>query len=184
MAGVGDDKSAVRLTPGPAPACLQDLYAALDEALTAWGDVEVAPLLHYIAYRRIVNLASVIFRPKHEAMLVYLRVDPDTVALEEGFSRDMRGVGHLGTGDLEVRIGSAADLEKAGLSGAMPSSVVPGYAKTSRPPRGLAGQPSAGNDASTYTTPSSHWLADSSAGEDSDDGVRDRLSPRTLISRD
>ncbi|MDI3418527.1 hypothetical protein QIT00_08115 [Streptomyces sp. B-S-A12] len=54
-----------------------------------------------------------IFRPKHGAILVYLRLDPDTVELEEGFTRDMRGIGHLGTGDLEVRIVSAADLEKA-----------------------------------------------------------------------
>ncbi|MEU7449883.1 hypothetical protein AB0B46_28395 [Streptomyces diastaticus] len=38
---------------------------------------------------------------------------PTTVELEEGFTRDMRGIGHLGTGDLEVRIVSAADLEKA-----------------------------------------------------------------------
>lgn len=109
-AGVGS----VQATPGAAPACLQDLYAELDEALTAWGEVEVAQLRHYIAYRRMVNVASVIFRPKHEVILVYLKVDPATVELEEGFSRDMRGIGHLGTGDLEVRIASAADLEKAG----------------------------------------------------------------------
>ncbi|CAO0832288.1 DUF5655 domain-containing protein [Streptomyces microflavus] len=90
------------------------MYADLNEALTAWGEVEVAPLRHYIAYRRLVNVASVIFRPKHEAILVYLRLDPDTVELEEeGFTRDMRGVGHLGTGDLEARVVSAADLEKA-----------------------------------------------------------------------
>nr|WP_030882217.1 DUF5655 domain-containing protein [Streptomyces sp. NRRL B-24051] len=95
------------------PECLRDLYAELDEALTAWGEVEVASLRHYIAYRRLVNVASVIFRPKHEAILVYLRLDPDTVELEEGFTRDMRGIGHLGTGDLEVRIVSAADLDKA-----------------------------------------------------------------------
>lgn len=98
---------------GLVPACLRDLYTELDDALTAWGEVEVAPLRHYIAYRRLVNVASVIFRPKHEAILVYLRLDPDTVALEEGFTRDMRGIGHLGTGDLEVRLASAADLEKA-----------------------------------------------------------------------
>ncbi|MEU8594256.1 DUF5655 domain-containing protein [Streptomyces globisporus] len=98
---------------GQVPECLRDLYAELDEALTAWGEVEVAPLRHYIAYRRLVNVASVIFRPKHEAILVYLRLDPDTVELEEGFTRDMRGIGHLGTGDLEVRIVSAAALEKA-----------------------------------------------------------------------
>ncbi|MFD5626441.1 DUF5655 domain-containing protein [Streptomyces sp. NPDC127072] len=96
-----------------APECLRDLYAELDDALTAWGEVEVAPLRHYIAYRTLVNVASVLFRPKHEAILVYLRLDPETVALEEGFTRDMRGIGHLGTGDLEVRLVSAADLEKA-----------------------------------------------------------------------
>ncbi|WP_245936181.1 DUF5655 domain-containing protein [Streptomyces cahuitamycinicus] len=93
---------------------LRALYAELDEVLTASGEVEVDTKQHYIAYRRMVNIASVIFRRKHEAILVYLRVDPDTVALEEGFSRDMRGIGHLGTGDLEVRISSAACLEKAG----------------------------------------------------------------------
>lgn len=98
---------------GLVPDCLRDLYAELDDALTAWGEVDVAPLRHYIAYRRLVNLASVIFRPKHEVILVYLRLNPDTVALEEGFTRDMRGIGHLGTGDLEVRIASAADLERA-----------------------------------------------------------------------
>ncbi|MET9059829.1 DUF5655 domain-containing protein [Streptomyces antibioticus] len=109
---------AVPTTPSPTgaglvPESLRDLYAELDEALTAWGEVEVAPLRHYIAYRRLVNVASVIFRPKHGAILVYLRLDPDSVVLEEGFTRDMRGVGHLGTGDLEVRLASAADLEKA-----------------------------------------------------------------------
>ncbi|MFJ9468701.1 DUF5655 domain-containing protein [Streptomyces caniferus] len=109
---------AAPVTPPPSgaglvPECLRDLYAELDDALTAWGEVEVAPLRHYIAYRRLVNVASVLFRPKHEAILVYLRLDPDTVELEEGFTRDMRGIGHLGTGDLEVRLASAAALEKA-----------------------------------------------------------------------
>ncbi|WP_339151537.1 DUF5655 domain-containing protein [Streptomyces sp. F41] len=98
---------------GLVPECLRDLYTELDDTLTAWDEVEVVALRHYIAYRRLVNVASVIFRPKHEAILVYLRIGPDSVELEEGFSRDMRGIGHLGTGDLEVRLASAADLEKA-----------------------------------------------------------------------
>ncbi|GHI44834.1 DUF5655 domain-containing protein [Streptomyces albidoflavus] len=113
-----DSAPAALVAPSPTsvglvPECLRDLYMELDGALTAWGEVEVASLRHYIAYRRLVNVASVIFRPKHEAILVYLRLDPDAVELEEGFTRDMRGIGHLGTGDLEVRIVSAADLEKA-----------------------------------------------------------------------
>ncbi|WP_268221043.1 DUF5655 domain-containing protein [Streptomyces sp. EMB24] len=98
---------------GLVPECLQDLYGELDDALTAWGEVEVAPLQYCIAYRRLVNVTSVVFHPKHEAILVYLRLDLDTVQLEERFTRDMRGIGHLGTGDLEVRLVSAADLEKA-----------------------------------------------------------------------
>ncbi|MFE3774502.1 DUF5655 domain-containing protein [Streptomyces sp. NPDC059122] len=105
----------VAASPGSSlvPDCLRDLYAELDDALTAWGEVEVAFLRHYIAYRRLVNVASVIFRPKHEVILVYLRLDPGTITLEEGFTRDMRGIGHLGTGDVEVRLASAADLERA-----------------------------------------------------------------------
>ncbi|WP_371659494.1 hypothetical protein [Streptomyces sp. NBC_00280] len=113
-AGAASKDGKASATAGAIPGCLQDLYVELDEALTVWGEVEVAQLRHYIAYRRLVNVASVIFRPKHEAILVYLKVDPDAVELEEGFSRNMRGIGHLGTGDLEVRIASAADLEKAG----------------------------------------------------------------------
>ncbi|MFE3874901.1 hypothetical protein ACFXPX_10940 [Kitasatospora sp. NPDC059146] len=101
---------------GDVPECLRDLYAELDEVLTASGEVETVVLKHYIAYRRLQNVASVIFRPSasHRVILAYLRLDPDTVELEEGFTRDMRGIGHLGTGDLEVRIASAADLKKAG----------------------------------------------------------------------
>ncbi len=109
-----DGAPAVPGGAGTVPDCLRDLYAELDEVLATWGEVEVVPLLHYIAYRRIVNLASVVFRPKHQVILLYLRLEPDTVELEEGFTRDMRGIGHHGTGDLEVRIASAADLEKAG----------------------------------------------------------------------
>lgn len=113
---------------GLVPECLRDLYAELDDALTAWGEVEVAPLRHYIAYRRLVNVASVIFRPKHEAILVYLRFDPDAVELEEGFTRDMRGIGHLGTGGLEVRLASAA---RPGEGGAVdPTGVRGGLTQT------------------------------------------------------
>ncbi|WP_433888466.1 DUF5655 domain-containing protein [Streptomyces sp. CA-111067] len=104
----------LRAAPTSVPECLRDLYGELDEALTAWGEVEVAPLRHYIAYRRMVNRASVLFRPSFGVILVYLALDPSTVELEVDFTRDMRDIGHLGTGDLEVRIASAAHLEKAG----------------------------------------------------------------------
>ncbi|MEQ9000951.1 MAG: hypothetical protein RID53_31170 [Coleofasciculus sp. B1-GNL1-01] len=46
-------------------------------------------------------------------LVVYLKLDPDTVQIEEGFSRDMRGIGHWGTGDLELTIKNLEGLEKA-----------------------------------------------------------------------
>ncbi|MGW3069317.1 DUF5655 domain-containing protein [Streptomyces sp. NPDC001130] len=95
------------------PESLRALFDELDEMLTASGEVEVAALKHYIAYRRLVNVASVLFRPGNGEILMYLKVDPSTVDLEKGFTRDVRGIGHLGTGDLEVRIASAANLVKA-----------------------------------------------------------------------
>jgi predicted transport protein len=44
---------------------------------------------------------------------VYLKVDPDEVTLEEGFTRDVSNIGHYGTGDLEVILRSRDDLHRA-----------------------------------------------------------------------
>ncbi|MGE8281257.1 MAG: hypothetical protein ACN6O2_12565 [Stenotrophomonas sp.] len=46
-------------------------------------------------------------------LLLILELDPDTVALEEGFSRDVRQIGHWGTGQLELTLRTMADLERA-----------------------------------------------------------------------
>jgi len=62
---------------------------------------------------------SSVYYPKGMASLrklgpvVYLKVDPDLLQLEEGFSRDVRSIGHYGTGDLELRIKDAVDFAKA-----------------------------------------------------------------------
>jgi len=45
--------------------------------------------------------------------MLYLRLSPDAVQLESGFSRDVRNIGHWGTGDLELTIRDDKDLEKA-----------------------------------------------------------------------
>ncbi|MGK8508787.1 hypothetical protein ACRS5S_12245 [Nocardia asiatica] len=44
---------------------------------------------------------------------MYLKVDPDSVQLEPGFSRDVRSIGHFGTGSLELRLKNSDDLAKA-----------------------------------------------------------------------
>ncbi|WP_431949483.1 DUF5655 domain-containing protein [Actinacidiphila sp. bgisy167] len=96
------------------PEDLKELYADLDELLLSHRDVLKEPQLHYVAYRRIMNVATVRVQPRNRLLVVNLRLDPDTVELQEGFSRDMRGVGVLGIRDgVEVRIGSREDLARA-----------------------------------------------------------------------
>jgi predicted transport protein len=93
---------------------VQDRYEALRAFLTALGDdVQEKMLKLYVAFRRIKNFASVEVHPQTRKILVYVKVDPTTLELSPGFTRDVRAIGHFGTGDLEITIGNDADLERA-----------------------------------------------------------------------
>lgn len=93
---------------------LTDLYEALKATMASFGgDIQVKPLKLYVAFKHIKNFASVEIRAGVDRLHVYLKINPDTVSLEEGFSRDVREIGHWGTGDLEVVLRSMDDLEKA-----------------------------------------------------------------------
>jgi predicted transport protein len=97
-----------------APPALRDLYETLAAYLTAQGDdVTVKTTDYYIAFRRMRNFVTVEFRLQLGKLLVYAKVDPESVTLEKGFSRNVKGVGHFGSGDLELTIASSADFEKA-----------------------------------------------------------------------
>lgn len=99
-----------------APAPLRDLYEALAAYLTALGDdVTVKTTDYYIAFRRIKNFVTVEFRVQLGKLLVFAKVDPDSVKLEPGFTRNVREIGHFGTGDLEIVISSLSDLDRAKL---------------------------------------------------------------------
>jgi predicted transport protein len=93
---------------------LRDLYEGLRAYLLALGDdVQEKTLKYYIAFKRIKNFASVEVHPAKGCVTVYLKVDPDTITLEKGFTRDVRKVGHFGTGELEITLRGPADFEKA-----------------------------------------------------------------------
>ena len=93
---------------------LQDIYLALREHLMALGDdVQEKLLKYYVAFKRLRNFASVEVHPSKAVLRAYLKVDPDTITLEPDFARDVRTVGHYGTGDLEITIRTLADLERA-----------------------------------------------------------------------
>jgi predicted transport protein len=52
-------------------------------------------------------------RPHGNIILLYLKVPMHQISLEKGFTRDLSKIGHFGTGDLEVKLQSNDDFEKA-----------------------------------------------------------------------
>ena len=88
------------------------LAELIDEKIMGLGeDIRAKQLKLYMAYQRIKNFACVV--SQKEQVLIYLRLDPGQVALQDGFSRDVRTVGHWGTGDLELRLNSVDDVDRA-----------------------------------------------------------------------
>ena len=65
----------------------------------------------YLAYKKVQNIFCIEIYNKQ--ILLRMKLDPDTVELEEGFTRDTRGIGHYGTGELEVSIKTAEDFQRA-----------------------------------------------------------------------
>ena len=96
-----------------APKDLRAIYDELAGKLQALGDdVTVHPQKHYMAFRRNRNFASVQIYNQKRVVRVYLNLDPDAVKLEGSMMRDVRQIGHFGTGDLEITIQSKSDIEK------------------------------------------------------------------------
>ena len=93
---------------------VKDRYEILKAFAQALGDdVQVKTLKLYVAFKRIKNFASVEIHPQDKNIIVFVKADFDHVHIEEGFTRDVRKIGHFGTGDLEITIRSDDDLERA-----------------------------------------------------------------------
>lgn len=93
---------------------LRDRFEALKAFLLALGDdVQMKVLKYYFAFRRIKNFACVEVHPQQMHILLLVKVDPASIQLERGFTRDVSNIGHYGTGDLEITIQNDEDLERA-----------------------------------------------------------------------
>jgi predicted transport protein len=96
-----------------APEDLSNLYDALESYLLSLGDdVTKTTRLYYYAFRRIKNFACVEIHPQAKKLLVYLKTEPNSITLEPGLTRDVTKIGHFGTGNLEVTIGTTKDFER------------------------------------------------------------------------
>jgi predicted transport protein len=97
-----------------ADATLRDIFESTRAFLRALGDdVQERTLKNYFAFTRLKNFACLEIKPSARKVLVYLKVDPATIELQPGFTRDVSKIGHFGTGDLEVTISRAEDVERA-----------------------------------------------------------------------
>lgn len=81
------------------------LYESFEAfALSLGEDVVKNERKNYFAFRRLKNFACVEVHPSSRNLLIYLKLDPDTVDMQEGLIRDVSNIGHFGTGDVELRI--------------------------------------------------------------------------------
>lgn len=91
------------------------LYDLVKVHILAQGDdVTEKQLKLYAAFRRLRNFVCLTIYPKQDPHLrLWLKLKPETVRLEDGFSYDVSNKGHWGTGDLELRIKDRETFEKA-----------------------------------------------------------------------
>lgn len=115
-ANVGDPYRSNRIDHRLAAASpeLRVIWESAAAFLTALGDdVQVKELKYYVAFKRIKNFVCMELYPSTGTVLAFLKLDPATVPLETGFTRDMTRIGHFGTGNLEVTFRTDEDLARA-----------------------------------------------------------------------
>lgn len=93
---------------------LLDLFAAVEATCMGFGDdIQKKTLKYYVAFKRIKNFVSVVVNSSSQRITLYLKVDPASITLEPGFTKDVQSIGHWGTGDLELVLHNQDDLKKA-----------------------------------------------------------------------
>lgn len=91
------------------------LYEQARSLILAQGDdIIEKPVKLYVAFRRLKNFVCMSLISKVDPrVFLTLKLDPASVTLESGFSRDVSDIGHWGTGNLELNLRTLADLDKA-----------------------------------------------------------------------
>ncbi len=109
--GAGPDKSVEEWLADLSPP-MRELFESLEGFLLSLGDdVQRKDLRLYIAFKRIKNFTTVVFQK--DRLMLYLRLDPARIEPIAGFTRDVRKIGHWGTGNLELAVKNENDLDRA-----------------------------------------------------------------------
>ena len=73
--------------------------------------IQEAPKKLYVAYKASQNI--VCMEVKKKSVILYLKLNPKTIDVLPTFARDVTRIGHYGTGDLELTLGTDQDFEQA-----------------------------------------------------------------------
>lgn len=93
---------------------LQGCFQAIYDYLAELGNqIEFSTFDLFFAFKHIKNFVRIVPEPRTNTLWMYVKLDPSTVDLEAGFTRDVTTKAHLATGHLEIAIRNQADLEKA-----------------------------------------------------------------------
>ena len=90
---------------------LQELFQVVRDFIIGLdSSIEEAPKKYYVAYKTIQNFVCLEIHKKK--IILYLKVNPDEVNPMPKQGRNVRNIGHFGTGDFELNIKSIADFEE------------------------------------------------------------------------
>jgi predicted transport protein len=94
------------------PKPIQDIAIGVQEFVRGLdSSIEEAPKKFYVAYRTSQNI--VCMEIKKGKVVLFLKLNPAKDKGPTGISRDVREIGHYGTGDLELTLRTQPDFEAA-----------------------------------------------------------------------
>ncbi len=74
-------------------------------------DISTKFLKRYIAFSKLKNF--VCMAPFQKQFRLWLKLNPNEIVMEDGFSSNVSERGHWGTGDVELIVRNLSELEKA-----------------------------------------------------------------------
>ncbi|AJI44814.1 DUF5655 domain-containing protein [Francisella tularensis] len=88
---------------------IKELYMQLKVAVLNFGDIDIKPTKHYIAFVGAKNIIDVQVQKK--ALKIWINLPMGSLDDPKEIARDMSSTGHLGNGDYEIQISFDNDFE-------------------------------------------------------------------------
>jgi predicted transport protein len=96
------------------PEKIQALAIQIQEYITSLDPAMMEnPKKFYVGYKTSQNI--VCMELKNQKIILFLKLNPETIGELPKIARDVRHIGHYGTGDLEITIRNETDFETAKL---------------------------------------------------------------------